>query len=150
MNIKIEKRTLELNRDEFVAELKEHAKLIQKHSPSTFGITIKWFNIEFGLKLKSSDYYKLADELGIKLKRGIMHLEDILKLKDKAFGIDMNITSDDDTIVVTDKKDGSIIFSGCLNVFEEKFFTITNHEEIVDYCFDNGYSLEIEDVVLLK
>ena len=68
--IRIQKRTLELNTEEFREELIQVCKLIKKHNPSSFGITMKGINEHFGIKLKTTDYYMLCDELGYKTRLG--------------------------------------------------------------------------------
>jgi len=68
--INIQKRKIELNTEEFREELKEVCKLIKKHNPSSFGITIKGINEHFGVKLKITDFYILCDILGYKSNMG--------------------------------------------------------------------------------
>ena len=68
--ITIEKRKIELNIEEFRCELLEVCRLLKRHSPSTFGITIKGINEHFGIKLKTTDFYLLCEELGYKSRQG--------------------------------------------------------------------------------
>lgn len=68
--ITIEKRNIELNTEEFREELIEVCKLIKRNSPLSFAITIKGINEHFGLKLKTTDFYILCEQLGYKPRVG--------------------------------------------------------------------------------
>ena len=78
----IETRKLELNKVSFKNELRMFARLIKKHNPSLIGIGISQLNEHFNLKLKIADFYKLSEELELKVRRGkFWYIDDILPSK---------------------------------------------------------------------
>lgn len=70
MNIKITKTKVEVNTEEFKKEVIELCELILKHSPSTYGLTLKRLNTSFGIRLSVIDFYKLSEELNYTVRRG--------------------------------------------------------------------------------
>jgi len=74
--INIEIRKLELNKVSFKNELRIFARLIKKHNPSLIGIGISQLNEHFNIKLKIADFYKLSEELELKVYRGKFWLLD--------------------------------------------------------------------------
>ena len=51
-------------------KLKEHCLLLKKHNPRLIGIGVNQLNSAFNLKLKITDFYKLSDELNLKVHKG--------------------------------------------------------------------------------
>lgn len=68
--IKIIKRTIEVDNESFIKELKDFCSLMKKHAPNTIGIGVKSINNHFGIKLNITDFYHLSEELDIKVHRG--------------------------------------------------------------------------------
>lgn len=78
--ITIETRKIEVNYVSFKNELKIFSRLIKKHSPNTIGVGVAQINSHFGLKLKISDFYKLSEELKLKVHRGkFWYFDEIIK-----------------------------------------------------------------------
>jgi len=77
--ITIETRKLELNKVSFKNELRMFARLVKKHNPRLIGIGISQLNEHFKLKLKIADFYKLSEELELKVHRGkFWYIDEIL------------------------------------------------------------------------
>jgi nucleoside-specific outer membrane channel protein Tsx len=75
--MKIIKREIEVNTDEFIRELKNLSDLIKRHSPNTIGLGKKLIENEFGLKMTIGDFYKLMDECNLKLTRDYISFKTI-------------------------------------------------------------------------
>lgn len=82
MNITITKRTVTIDKKEFIKELKELADVLRKNTNS-IAIGVKTINKEFGLKLTDADFYKLANELGFTIKLNCIRFTDIDDLINK-------------------------------------------------------------------
>lgn len=71
--IKIEKRIIEVNNEQFIKILKEMANV---YKPLGYiGFTHKMLNTEFKLKLTLFDFAALCEGLGFKLTRGCLMFE---------------------------------------------------------------------------
>lgn len=68
--IKIEKRLIEINSKEFLEELKKLVKIYENNG--FIGFDLKTINSEFKCKLSQGDYFKLCEELNIKLFRKLI------------------------------------------------------------------------------
>ena len=80
--ITIETRKIELNKVSFKNELKIFARLIKKHNSSLIGIGVAQINNHFNIKLKIADFYKLSEELELRVHRGkYWYLDEILESK---------------------------------------------------------------------
>ncbi len=80
-NITIEKREITVNKEEFIKALVEYTKLYKKHNRSVIAIGFGILKNEFNLKLKGSDWYVLANFIGLSVWRSQYFLVDnILKL----------------------------------------------------------------------
>ncbi len=77
--IVIESRKIEVNKVSFKNELKILVKLLKNHNPSLIGIGAKHINEHFKIKLKLTDFYKLSEELDLKVHRGkFWYIDEIL------------------------------------------------------------------------
>lgn len=78
--IQIIKRTIEVDNESFIKELKDFCSLMKKHAPNTIGIGVKSINNHFGVKLNVTDFYLLSDELNLKVYSGKWwYVKDILE-----------------------------------------------------------------------
>lgn len=68
--IKIEKRIIEVDIQQFKNELKKLAELNKKHNGSLIGISYKKINEIFKLKLQDMDFFELSEKLNLKVWRG--------------------------------------------------------------------------------
>jgi hypothetical protein len=64
--MKITKREIEVNCDEFIKELYELSQLYKRNSPSTIGFSPNLIMKEFGLKMTTGDFYKVVEECKLK------------------------------------------------------------------------------------
>lgn len=63
--IKITKREIEVNVDEFIKELYELSLIYKRNSPRTIGFKPRLIIKEFGLKMTVGDFYKLTEECNL-------------------------------------------------------------------------------------
>lgn len=68
--IKIIKTKIEVDVEQFKNEVIELCKTIEKHSPSTYGISVQTLNKKFGIRLTVFDFYELSEKLGFTVRRG--------------------------------------------------------------------------------
>jgi len=74
----VEKRKIELSLEEFEGEVIELCKLIKKHNSNVIGIGVKNLNEHFKLKLNTTDFFILSEQLNFKVKYGkFWYFEDI-------------------------------------------------------------------------
>ncbi len=76
--ITIEKRTVTIDKDEFISELKRLAKL---YAHGRIGLIMKDLNAEFRCKMTHGDYVELCNTIGISLYRGkVILFKDLEKI----------------------------------------------------------------------
>lgn len=84
--IKITKRELEVNSDEFVKELYELMLIFEKKSPRSIGFPQKLIVKEFGLKITTGDFYKILDQCNLSLTLDFISFKTIKERYKQIYG----------------------------------------------------------------